>query len=562
MTRALRIKIVTALAFLISSQPHLIAQEHTDNTLQVHGNFQVLFQQYNPDSIIGAQVPDAQAAMNSFGNVLLNKDKFSAGIRFESYQNAILGFPNRFKGSGIGSRFVRYNHDKIDITVGNFYEQFGNGLIFRSYWEPNLGIDNAMDGIRVIFRPFNGVALKGIYGQQRLDFDSKIINGNGIVRGFDAEVKINDLVSNWNEKPLKITLGGSYVSKYEDGVTIDRDSFLLKIPQNVAAYSGRLGLEYKNISMNVEYAGKINDPNADNFFIYKEGETILGNITFSSKGIGISLNAKFVDNMAFRSERNALLFDLPINFLPAITRQHTYNLAATLYPYATVLNGECGVGGEMFYNFKKESPLGGKYGTYVSLNVAAVNSLDTTQLIGRDALIYGYSTKSYLFGQTKFVRDVNLEVRKKISKSLNIVYAHYYFEFNTAVTPVTQDFKGIVYSHIDVLDVQYKWNSRNSIRTEFQSLLTEQDKGNWATILAEVNFSPHWSFSILDQYNYGNNNPESRVHYLFGNVGYTFESTRIMLGYGKRRAGIFCIGGVCRAVPASNGLEINITSTF
>jgi hypothetical protein len=35
-----------------------------------------------------------------------------------------------------------------------------------------------------------------------------------------------------------------------------------------------------------------------------------------------------------------------------------------------------------------------------------------------------------------------------------------------------------------------------------------------------------------------------------------------MLGYGKRRAGIFCIGGVCRAVPASNGIEINITSTF
>jgi hypothetical protein len=562
MVKSYYLQLVTLAAFLLVTSKDIKAQEQKDNNLQVHGNFQVLFQQYNQDSIIGAQVPDAQAAMNAYGNVLLNKDKFSAGIRFESYQNAILGFPNRFKGSGIGSRFVRYNNDKIDITAGNFYEQFGNGLIFRSYWEPNLGIDNAMDGIRIIFRPLNGVTLKGIYGQQRLDFDSKIINGRGIVRGADGEVKINELVPAWSEKPLKITLGGSFVSKYEDGFTVERDSLLLELPKNVSAQSGRIALEYKSLSAQFEYAQKINDPNADNSFIYKNGETILGNITYSSKGIGVSINAKFVDNMAFRSERNALLFDLPINFLPAITRQHTYNLAATLYPYATVLNGECGVGGEVFYNFKKESILGGKYGTYISLNASAVNSLDTTHVGGRDELVYGYKTQSYFFGKTKFVRDINVEIRKKISKPLSLVYAHYYFEFNTSVTPVTQDFKGIVYAHIDVLDVQYKWNARNSIRTEFQSLVTEQDKGNWATVLAELNFSPHWSISVLDQYNYGNKNPDSRVHYLFGNVGYAFDSTRIMLGYGKRRAGIFCIGGVCRAVPASNGIEVNITSTF
>jgi hypothetical protein len=34
------------------------------------------------------------------------------------------------------------------------------------------------------------------------------------------------------------------------------------------------------------------------------------------------------------------------------------------------------------------------------------------------------------------------------------------------------------------------------------------------------------------------------------------------LGYGKRREGIFCVGGVCRAVPASSGLEMTFTSSF
>jgi hypothetical protein len=533
-----------------------------DSKGQMHGNVQVLFQNYNPDEAIGAQVPDAKAAMNTFGNFTYTYDQFTAGVRFESYQNAILGFPNRFKGSGIGSRYIRYNADNLDITVGNFYEQFGNGLSFRTYWEPNLGIDNAMDGVRIIYKPFKGLALKAVYGQQRYDFDSRIINGAGIVRGIDGEVSLNELVKPWADKPLKVTLGGSFVSKYQSGETFERDSTVFILPNNVGATGGRLGVVYKNFQFTGEYVTKINDPNADNGYIYKKGESIFLNGAFSKKGLGVTASAKYVDNMAFRSDRDALLFDVPINFLPAITRQHTYNLAATLYPYATVLNGEVGVSGELFYTFKKESKLGGKYGTYISLNVAAVNSLDTSHVGGISELIDGYVVDSHGFGDTKFVRDVNFELRKKINKAWSVNFIHYYFEFNTKVTPVTQDFKGIVYANIDVLDIQYKFKPKHSIRAELQSLITEQDKGNWATALVEYTFSPHWSFAIMDQYNYGNSDPEKRVHYLYGNIGYSKGASRIMVGYGKRRAGIFCIGGVCRAVPASNGIEINLTSSF
>ncbi len=541
------------------------AQEQSgssDNKGQLHGNVQALFQNYNPDEAIGAQVPDAKAAMNTFGNFTYTYGQFTAGVRFESYQNAILGFPNRFKGSGIGSRYVRYNSDNLDITVGNFYEQFGNGLSYRTYWEPNLGIDNAMDGVRIIYKPIKGVALKAVYGQQRYDFDSRIINSAGIVRGIDGEVSLNEVVKPWAEKPLKVTLGGSFVSKYQSGETFVRDFTLFNLPNNVGASAGRIGMVYKNFQLTGEYVTKINDPNADNNYIFKKGESIFLNAAFSKKGFGITASGKYVDNMAFRSDRDALLFDVPINFLPAITRQHTYNLAATLYPYATVLNGEVGVSGELFYTFKKESTLGGKYGTYVSLNVAAVNSLDTSHVGGRDELINGYEVNSFGFGDTKFVRDVNLEIRKKINKAWSVNFIHYYFEFNTKVTPVTQDFKGIVYAHIDVLDIQYKFKPKQSIRAELQSLITEQDKGNWATALVEYTFSPHWSFAVMDQYNYGNSDAEKRVHYLYGNVGYSKGASRIMIGYGKRRAGIFCIGGVCRAVPASNGIEINLTSSF
>ena len=557
-----RISIVVLAVFIVTTGWSQEQQSSGDTKGQLHGNVQALFQNYNPDEAIGAQVPDAKAAMNTFGNFTYTYGQFTAGVRFESYQNAILGFPNRFKGSGIGSRYVRYNADNLDITVGNFYEQFGNGLSFRTYWEPNLGIDNAMDGIRVIYKPFKGLALKAVYGQLRYDFDSRIINNAGIVRGIDGEVSLNELVKPWADKPLKVTLGGSFVSKYQSGETFERDSTVFTLPNNVGATGGRLGVVYKNFQFTGEYVTKINDPNADNGYIFKKGQSIFFNGAFSKKGFGVTASAKYVDNMAFRSDRDALLFDVPINFLPAITRQHTYNLAATLYPYATVLNGEVGVSGELFYTIKKESKLGGKYGTYISLNVAAVNSLDTSHVGGRSELIDGYVVDSHGFGDTKFVRDVNFELRKKINKAWSVNFIHYYFEFNTKVTPVTQDFKGIVYANIDVLDIQYKFKPKHSIRAELQSLITEQDKGNWATALVEYTFSPHWSFAIMDQYNYGNSDPEKRVHYLYGNIGYSKGASRIMVGYGKRRAGIFCIGGVCRAVPASNGIESNLTSSF
>jgi hypothetical protein len=34
------------------------------------------------------------------------------------------------------------------------------------------------------------------------------------------------------------------------------------------------------------------------------------------------------------------------------------------------------------------------------------------------------------------------------------------------------------------------------------------------------------------------------------------------IGYGKKRAGIFCVGGVCKEVPSSNGFSLTISSSF
>lgn len=523
----------------------------------------MLMQQYNEDSLIGATVPPEKLGFNAFANIVYTKDKFSAGIRYETYLPAIAGFPGRYKGSGLGYRFARYSHQKFDITIGNFYEQFGSGMAFRSYQERSLGIDNAIDGFRLIYRPTDGVTVKTIYGKQRIDFDDKLINGDEIIRAIDGELNLNDLFAEkLKEKTTKVTIGGSFITKFQKGDVIEKDTLLLKVPKNVAVASGRINVIRKGITFFGEYVNKINDPSADNKYIYKNGEALLLQAGYSKKGFGIVVGSKMVDNMSFRSDRDMVQLDGLINSLPTITKQHTYNLAATLYPYATVINGETGIMFDLFYKIKKKSKIGGKYGTLISVNYSAVNSLDTTNLTGTDGVVYGYKRNSLFFGDEKFIRDFNIEVKRKMNKHLKLTYTYYNLEFNTLVTQITNDFKGLLRANMHVLEVGYKIKPKHSIRTEFQILNTKQDKKDWATVVAEYNWSPHWFVSVIDQYNYGNNDANKKIHYLFGTFGYINGANRIAAGYGKRRAGIFCVGGICRAVPASNGLEITITSSF
>ena len=83
--------------------------------------------------------------------------------------------------------------EDLDVTIGSFYEQYGSGMILRAYEERQLGIDNALDGIKVKYSPFKGIYLKGLIGKQRHQFIDGLVNGNGLVRGFDGEIDVNEL---------------------------------------------------------------------------------------------------------------------------------------------------------------------------------------------------------------------------------------------------------------------------------------------------------------------------------------------------------------------------------
>ena len=521
---------------------------------QVSGSFEFDGMYYQKDSLIGAPDVPQKLLMNAFANVNYTNGPFSAGLRFENYLYALQGYDPRYKGVGIPYRFVSFEKDFIGVTIGNSYDQFGNGLIFRTWEDFTLGYDNSLDGINIRITPVKGLTLKGVWGQQRFYF----AKGPGIVRGGDIEINFNDLIRKFSESSLRITIGGSVVSKYQDA-----SDPVYNFPKNVGAVAARGNITYKNFSVNGEYAFKINDPSVINNKIYKPGNAELLQLTYAKKGMGFYIAAIRCDNMSFKSNRDATGNDLNINYIPAISKQTTYTLPA-MYPYATQPNGEVGVEAQASFTLKRGSKLGGKYGTGFSITYTQYNAInkqpinDQTPIDSTGTL--GYKSDFFKIGKDVYYQNLNVEFSKKFSKHFKAIINYFFIVYNFKVIE-GHDYPTL-HSHTGVADLTFMINAKNTIRTELQYMYTMQGNGSWIYGLIEYTFAPRWYFSVSDQYNYGNPDTGKQLHYYGVSAAYALGSTRISLNYGRTMSGIYCVGGVCRYVPASNGVTLSITSSF
>jgi hypothetical protein len=391
--------------------------------------------------------------------------------------------------------------------------------------------------------------------------------GPGIVRGADAELDIKQLLDSALGLPANFTfsLGGSAVSRY-----LRDDDADLQLPENTAALAGRLNLGYGGFNLFAEYAWKSQDPANynqlfDQFTVYNRGSGLLLSASYSQKGFGATLSAKRLEMMDFRSARQAdfSFNEVPINFLPPLARQHTYRLQ-TLYLYATAPNGEIGLQGDVVYTVPKGSALGGKYGMDIAVNVSEIHDLrrDTTGLVQN----LEYASSDFLaFGDKLLYRDINIDITKKFSPKIKAIFSYVYATVDLELIRIGS---GTPTVHNAIVDFTYKLRPRQALHLQAQHLFADSDagpdgnQGSWAFLLAEYSIAPRWFFSVWDEWNYGNFNPDRRLHYLGTQVGYNLGGTRITAGYARQREGVVCIGGVCRVVPAANGFTFSLSSTF
>ena len=515
---------------------------------RLSGNFNMEAWYYFKDTVIGTTVPPEKTLMNAYANFRYEYGNFTAGLRYEGYLNTLQGFEKNNDGSGIPYRFLSYKKEDLEFTVGNFYEQFGNGMVLRAWEDKNLGYDNAFEGINVKYKPYRGVYLKALYGKQRVYFDL----GEGIVRGVDGEVNINELLDSLSDAKSRLVIGGSLVSKYQKDENVQYN-----LPENVAAYAVRANFQHGLYALKVEYARKINDPSADNGMIYKIGQALLVNTSWSVGSFGGMLSGKWVDNMSYRSDYRAVDKNLLINYLPSITQNHTYSLIA-MYPYATQLVGEAGFQGELFYRFKKKTIVGGKYGTLIAFNYYPIHNIKRkTDGLENDTL--GYADQFLSISDELLYDDFNIRIERKLSSKLKAILIGQSVSYNKQVI---EGKGGMVYSKAAVLDLSYKLKPRHTVKLEQQLLFTEQDRGDWYSVMVEYTVSPHWFFSVMNQYNYGNDDKDMRVNYYTLSMGYNNSGTRVQLNFGKQREGVVCVGGVCRQVPSAYGAYVTLSTTF
>lgn len=557
---------------------------------KVSGSFQVDGNYYWEDNGIGISAEDINGetfGAYGFGKLQYQLGDFTAGMRFEAYQiTPMSGFDIRNKGMGLANYFASYDNGNIGITVGDIYDQFGNGLVFRTYEEWTLGFDNSLRGIRAVFRPTEGVTIKGLYGKQRFYWagygnDVPASEERGLVRGIDGEWDLNQSVSAWRFTKLHAVLGASFVSKYEAGSSIMIGESELIMPKNVASYAGRFNLGYGRFGLSAEYARKINDPSAFNNYIYREGQELLTSLYYSQRGLGVVLQLKRVDNMSFKSNRLATQNDLDIAFIPPINYTHTHSLPS-MFSYATQPLGEMGIQFQVNYTIPKKTALGGKYGTKLAFNYSQVNDIkrDSIMVNGVNTLnqmgTKGYDSPFFAVGDRMFYRDLNFEIEKKIDAkwNLTLMYINLYYDMETI-----ENHPGAkaVNANIAFGEAIYKVNRKHSVRLELQHMWDNvgpndeveagheayyKKRGNWFAFLLEYTIAPKWFVSIADKYNYGNPIADNRDHYFTGSFGYIKDQTRIAISGGRQSEGLVCVGGVCRTVPASSGMSITITTSF
>jgi hypothetical protein len=454
---------------------------------------------------------------------------------------------------------VKGKYKGLELTAGDFYEQFGSGFILRTYEERSLGIDNSLRGARLKVNSIKGLRFTALGGVQRRYWDWST---DSRIYGADAEVSIDDYSASLRRHNAAWMVGASYVLKKEDdeNILVPGTNYRLNLPNAVSAFDVRSHFSKNGFGLLGEFAWKSQDPTFDNTYTYRNGNAVMLSGSYSKSGLSALIQAKRSENMAYRSQRNMSGTSAFLNNMPAFSYQHTYALAA-LYPYATqAADGEWAFQGAFSYTFKRKTPLGGKYGTKIHVNASFIKGLSElpltdTGLLGSSGMGSSGSSHSFFGMSDEYYHDINLQVDKKVTRDFSFVAMYMNQRYNKTVV---EGHGGYVLSNIFVFDGKYRFNKTLTLRTELQYLTTKDDDGDWCYGLAELSVAPYLMFSVSDMWNNG----VTDTHYYMGAITGNYKANRLMLSYGRTRAGYNCSGGVCRYVPATRGFQISYSYNF
>lgn len=504
-------------------------------------------------------------ATNDYLKVDYYKGRLSAGLQLEGYFPNTIGYPIAESMMSLSNLYLSWTEDDWSVTAGTFYEQLGSGLLFRSWEDRALGLNNAVLGARGTYkfrdilnvRVFGGVPRMGKVSEKvyNTSIEKTSVFGLGLTRtavaAADAAVSLSDCLG-WSD--LMLSVEGSLLYKYEK-----MSDYLLSegFRTNNIGFSGRFNLDYDGLYFRGEYVGA---GVQDHMSLYaKKANAQLVELGYNAGGLGVSLSARrlFAMNQKIYtcSPDGFVVYDHynqsvnVLSYCPALCTQYTYMLA-NLTPYMPLTDGEAGGQIDAFYNFRRGTRIGGKRGMKVHANFSTYFSLNP------DGGMKGGDIRMW---------DLSVDVEKQWTKKFKTTFMYSAQQHDRYLMGVVRNGSETVeqelyigQAHTVVADLLYKWTSRFSTRLELQYLASNGYQKDWMAALLEVSLAPHWSVFASDMYNHGS----SRMHYYNAGLSYAMRWFRVAAGYGRYRAGFICSGGVCREIPAYTGANITLTASF
>lgn len=511
---------------------------------------------YFDDAAIGFSSRNTNLGSHNYLKLNYTVGAFETGLQAEYYPTPFIGYADELKGFGLPMKYLAYRKAGLNITVGDFYEQFGSGLILRAWEDRQLGLNNSIGGGRIAYRSRNDIfAGKVILGCPRYYLKS-LGQGYGFAEnafdaysdtrlfGADAALSLSRLLA-LNES-LNWSLEGSMVNRSEQ--TVPEEFVLLgdihgfQLSKGLWSYSLRSSFSGNSFSVSGEYVRKADDlysvpMKRGEKYTLKTGSAQKLELNYWKKGFSASVVLRRLSNMQnqiFRSAQSITAAN-SVNYIPALNQQQSYMLAS-LNPYVTYANGEMGAAADLYYSIKRGSRLGGKYGVKLHLNAAVIYT-------PAEALAnYTHSRLSY--------RDVTLDIEKKWSSKLKTVF----FMTIQEKSPTHGEMIRTEAQNVFVLDGTYRFDESASLRMELQYLYSQELSRDWMAALAELSFAPYWSLYAGDMYNHG----DTGIHYYSAGFRYSRSKFSLSAGYGRHKEGMVCSGGVCRWQPAYTGGNIQL----
>ena len=527
------------------------------NLGHLSGSFETNTIYYVEDSKTGAVVPHNSYGSNNFLKLDYQLGRFSAGVQLEYYPHPLVGTPMQgyeyvmegFSINNLTEKYISWTDRNYSVTVGDFYEQFGSGLILRAWEDRALGFNNSLGGARVTFNIKDIVEGKVLYAFPRFNLGYLSTQ----IAGGDLSFSLSNAIGLLDHR---LSLEGSIVNRHFKNLpswyTEYRDDYDFDLSKNVISYSGRVNYEYRGLSAKFEYVGKSKDVYLDNMTgeeVFKRGDAQLFEIGYTGSNYAVMAQFRrlnYMQSQLYRpdggSGRLGLLPGNTINYIPALSPQHTYMLAG-LDPNSPQQNGEIGGQIDAFYTFRRGTAIGGKRGLKIHANYARYYSINGTM------------SKP---GTNFYYRDFSFDIDKSWNSKLRTVL------FVSLQKNAMHGGEDVIRQNVFVADVTYKFTPKFSLRAELQYLYaphaegSKEVDGDWVAGLLEASFAPKWSIFVQDMYNHGG----SEINYYSAGASFTHSFIRIALSYGRNRAGYICSGGVCREMPAYTGGNLAMTLTF